>query len=102
MAASEDGNIYKYNIDTGQLVGTFTHHSKTVTAFITTDMNNILSVSLDGSLRKFQLEVIYLDMSVKLNTVQNLNKFCMLYFLCANFTDIILCPIPKTKLNFLW
>lgn len=42
---------------TGKLLGTFVEHTKTVTNFITTENNDLYSVSLDGYLKKFNLKV---------------------------------------------
>lgn len=57
LAASEDGNVYKYQWRTGELVATFAQHSKTVTSLVQATPSTILSTSLDGFVRQFQLKV---------------------------------------------
>lgn len=57
LAASEDGNVYKYVWRTGEMVATFAQHSQTVTSLVQTAPATILSISLDGFVRQFQLKV---------------------------------------------
>lgn len=64
VAASEDGNLYKYDIQTGKLESTFNYHTKTVTGFTVIDNNTFLSISLDGVLQKFQLDVMIAEIIV--------------------------------------
>lgn len=56
ITSSEDGNIYRYIWKTGKLDKTFSHHKKTVTSFCIHNNETIYSSSIDGIIKKFDLE----------------------------------------------
>lgn len=56
ITSSEDGNIYRYIWKTGKLDKIFSHHNKTVTAFCIHKNETIYSASVDGTIKKFDLE----------------------------------------------
>lgn len=70
IAASENGEIYRYLWRTGQLEKVFNEHSEVVTDFLLDGDDNIFSVSLDGFMKKFELEVRIFDhLYMKLYTI---------------------------------
>lgn len=57
MAASEDSNIYRYSLKNGTLDKIFKLHKGLVTAFIMDDNENVFSISVDGFMHKFNVDV---------------------------------------------
>lgn len=56
VAAGEDGNVFRFSLVTGKLEKIFSHHKKTVTG-IHVENDEVFSISLDGTMKKFGLEV---------------------------------------------
>lgn len=70
LAASEDGNIYKFSLKTGSLTGAYSGHTMAVTSLIvpkafkeqvqTSSSNIFFSCSLDGFLKCYNIDTFEL------------------------------------------
>lgn len=57
FASDEDGNIYQFDLNSGRLLDTKNVHSQTISGFVFTTPNSVLTISLDGYLRISSLMV---------------------------------------------
>lgn len=105
IAAAEDGNIYKFDLISGILLDTIEGHTQSVTGFVITAHNSVLSISLDGYMRLNDLFVssdsLYIYIYKMNEILFNMSFFCVWFMLfCINI--LIFRTLPRYQFRLIW
>ncbi|CAD7092586.1 unnamed protein product [Hermetia illucens] len=101
LCASEDGNIYKFDSSTREIISTFSKHTESITEMFVDGEGCIYSTSLDGYMKKTSVENFGLELqSVNLHEpLQTINLCWNIAFIGSRWGNILTYDVKKNKLN---